>query len=543
MLLKSTSPSHRRFVTGSVVPWKSERLGFEVAGRVVEVIEPNEWVTPNRGAAAVESAAEATVLARLDDEALRIAVESARTSVEIAKLNRDANLVMVRQQLPAQIESAKAEANLAQAELSRALKLTQQNAIAKSELDTAQTRVSTANARVASLQAELAYAQARQLALDAQVVQARQQLSEAERNLRNAVLFSPFPGQVSEIHVVPGAFVRPGDPVVTLQMMDPMSVEFEVPAQESRRYQRGDQLAIQVLDGKEQPRQLSAIIHRVDSVADPAARTFTVTVLVRNEIDALAYDLGKGESPIAWTDQITPLNIGPLIAGDHRLYVVREAIHTIDGQTYVWKVTNRRWGTPSRPGDRLLSVTKVPVRIVSDGLPFLGRWEFVAVEFMDSAEPVDVEHDLVTGKLYFTPPGPVPTDDTDESLPDLESWNGSQVLLAEQRWLLRAGDIVQVSSIPDEPNAGFYVPMKAVRQEQGRTFIHVVEGAESPATVRRVHITVESEQAALEDKVLLRIAASPPDQLRDGTRIVVEGTHYLNDGDRVSVSRQAEVQP
>ncbi|WP_242632136.1 HlyD family secretion protein [Rubripirellula amarantea] len=568
-VLQKTSPINQQFTTGSVVPWKSEQIGFEVAGRVAEVIEPNELVTPQIGSEADERTPDATPLARLDDEELRIAVESALASVEVAKLNRDANLVTIEQQLPAQIESAKAEADLADIELSRASELSRQNAISRSELDAARTNAATTKSRLASSNAELAQAKARQLALEAQILQARQQLSEAQRSLRNAVLFSPFPGQVSQIHAVPGTYVKEGDPVVTVQMMDPMTIEFEVTARDSRRYRRGDMLPVQVTDGSGNSRQLSGMVYRVDTVADPAARTFTVTMHVRNEIDESAYTLPDTDEPIAWTDQITPLNIGPMITGDRRQLVVREAVHMIGGETFVWKVTNRRWGTPSPPGDRLLSVTKVPVRITSDVIPYLGRWKFVAIEFTDPNVPINVDRDLITGKLYFKPthsdspvvdevtsPSINPTNSgspvvdevtspsigtsSKDSLPrplqNLETWTGCQVMLDDQRWLLRSGDIARISLTASEPTGGFFVPMKAVREEQGKTFIHVIDDTADRVTARRVFVDVAEGESVLGETVLLRITSTSPDELREGMQVIVEGTHYLNDGDRIVVS-------
>ncbi|WP_419190009.1 HlyD family secretion protein [Stieleria marina] len=550
-VLQKTSPINLQYTTGSVVPWKSEQIAFEVAGRVAEVIEPNELVTPQIGSEADERTPDATPLARLDDEELRIAVESALASVEVAKLNRDANLVTIEQQLPAQIESAKAEADLADTELSRASELSRQNAISRSELDAARTNAATTKSRLASSNAELAQAKARQLALEAQILQARQQLSEAQRSLRNAVLFSPFPGQVSQIHAVPGTYVKEGDPVVTVQMMDPMTIEFEVTAQDSRRYRRGDMLPVQVTDGSGTPRQLSGMVYRVDTVADPAARTFTVTMHVRNEIDESAYTLPDTDEPIAWTDQITPLNIGPMITGDRRQLVVREAVHTIGGETFVWKVTNRRWGTPSPPGDRLLSVTKVPVRITSDVIPYLGRWKFVAIEFTDPNVPINVDRDLITGKLYFKPThfnSPVVDEVTSPSigtsskdllprpLQELETWTGCQVMLDDQRWLLRSGDIARISLTGSEPTDGFFVVMKAVREEQGKTFVHVIDDTTDRATARRVFVDVAEGESVLGETVLLRITSTSRDELREGMQVIVEGTHYLNDGDRVVVS-------
>lgn len=550
--LRTTAPATPQFLTGSVVPWKSERIGFEVAGRVAEVIEPSEFVVPQIGDVTGAVTPGATPLARLDNEAFKIAVDSALASVEVAKLNRDANLVTIDQQLPAQIESARAEADLADLELARAQKLLKQNAISQSELDSAQTDVSTTQARLASSQAELAQAKARQLALEAQVLQAQQQLSEARRNLRNAVLYSPFPGQVSQIHAVPGTYVKAGEPVVTVQMMDPMTIEFEVTARDSRRYHRGDMLSVQVVDGYGESRQLSGMVYRVDTVADPAARTFTVTLHVRNEIDDTTHD-SLGDDLIAWTDQIAPLNIGPMITGDLRLLVMREAVHTSCGETFVWKVTNRRWGSPSPPGDRLLSVVKVPVRITSDVIPYLGRWEFVAIEFTDPTIEVDVEHDLITGELFFKTAQGEPAvanmgtsftgeRRTEEALRQsretsgLETWDGTHVMLHGLCWLLRSGDVVQISLTSDPATDGFYVAMKAVREELGRTFIHIFDDRESQPIARRVFVEVADEESVVSDKVLLRIKPTSADALHEGMRVIVEGTHYLNDGDRVMES-------
>jgi multidrug efflux pump subunit AcrA (membrane-fusion protein) len=525
------------------VPWKSEQIGFEVAGRVAEVIEPNEFVTPQIGSEADERTPDATPLARLDAEELKIAMESAEASVEVAKLNRDANLVTIEQQLPAQIESAKAEAELADIELSRALKLSIQNAISHSELDVVRTNAATTKSRLASSNAELAQAKARQLALEAQILQARQQLSEAQRSLRNAVLFSPFPGQVSQIHAVPGTYVKEGDPVATVQMMDPMTIEFEVTARDSRRYRRGDMLPVQVTDGSGMSRQLSGMVYRVDTVADPAARTFTVTMHVRNEIGESTYSSPDTGEPIAWTDQITPLNIGPMITGDRRQLVVRDAVHSIGGETFVWKVTNRHWGTPSPPVDRLLSVIKVPVRITSDVIPYLGRWKFVAIEFTDPNMKMDLEHDLITGKLYFKSEGSTPSGDAASQRPDLESWSGCQVAIEEQRWLLRSGDIAKISLTADEPTGGFFVPMKAVREELGKTFIHVIADTEGLTMARRVFVEIAEGESVIGETVSLRIMSTSPEELREGMQVIVEGTHYLNDGDRVVVSTLLRGQP
>ncbi len=536
-LLRQTSPQHKRTVTGTVVPWKLERIGFEQAGRVAEVIEPNEIVVPR-----LDDHSEGTPLARLDDEPLRIAVEAARARVAVARRNREANQVAIAQRLPALIASAEAEAALADSEMKRSNRLSQQNVISQSELDSAQTRIATTTSRVASAKADLAQAEAQHLALEAEVLQAEHELSEAVRNLRNTVLYSPFPAQVSQVHAVPGTYVKEGDPVVTVQMMDPMTIEFEVTAHDSRRYRRGDILSVQVTAESGKSRILSAIVYHVDAIADPDARTFTVTLHVRNELDESDEGRIQESGPFAWTKQIMPLNIGPIVTADERLLVEHSAVHNIGGQTYVWRITNRRWGEATTPGDRVLEVEKLAVRVTSELIPFLGKWNFVAIEFLDPDLSIDIESDLLTGELFFKN---IETDRPHKPLvpsapaPSLATWTFNRVLLDDQRWLLRSGDVAQISLSRDEPDRGFYVPMKAVRKEQGKTFIHVVSDSDGTLTARRIFVDVIQSQSIIDESVQLRIQASVPGDLQEGLQVVAEGTHYLNDGDRVSISPMA----
>jgi multidrug resistance efflux pump len=76
--------------------------------------------------------------------------------------------------------------------------------------------------------------------LKSAVLQANQSLRDAQRNLEDCTLYSSFRGQVAEVSVVPGSVVKAGEPVVTLQMMDPIKIEMEVSAQQSRRLRRTD---------------------------------------------------------------------------------------------------------------------------------------------------------------------------------------------------------------------------------------------------------------------------------------------------------------
>ncbi|QEG41036.1 HlyD family secretion protein [Roseimaritima ulvae] len=538
MVLRRGRPDIQRHTTGSIAPWKTEQIGFEQAGRVEFVIEPNVMVRPS---AVDEPSPGGTPLARLDDERLRIAVESATADVSVARLRRDANRIAIDERLPAAITVAKAERDLADTERARAEKLDQQNAISSSELDNARTRANTAQAQLASAEADLLQAKAEQLTFEAQVAKAEHELAEAERNLQNSVLTSSFPGIVSEIHAVPGSYVDAGEPVVSVQMVDPMLVEFEVTAKNSRRYHAGDSLQVIVGDDPENLRKIDGLVYTVDTTADARSRTFTITLHVRNEVQEVVLPESLDGAPLAYTRNIFPLNLGPIITGDDRQLVERSTIHQIGDQAYVYRITNRKWGMSTVAEDRTLDVERVPVKVTGEPIPFLGAWNFVTVEFDSSAE-IDFQQDLITGELYL----PRSASDQDDAAalpasnvgqsPVPEDWNGTQVILDKPRWLLRAGDVVRVGLLPEKMSEGFYVPMKAVRKEKEQTFVHVIDESQSPPRAHRVPVSVAVREAVTGDSVMLRITPTQPGNLSEGIQVVVGGTHYLDDGDRVRIT-------
>lgn len=524
MTLRRSSPSFARHTSATVAPWKAEQIGFEQNGRVVQVIEPNEKVIPRSFGTESQNG---TVLARLDDEQLRISLQAANADLEVALRRMETNRVAIEQRLPAGIGAAKAEMLLAQKELKRARRLA--GAISQSEQDTIKTRDSTARLQVDSAKAELAQAEAEQLALKAQLGAARQRISEVERNLRNTVLYSSFPGQVAEVHAVPGTYAEAGTPIVTVLMMDPMVVEFEVTAEASRRYQRGDSLNLAIADHRGGQRSLTGMVYTVDSVADPSTRTFTVTLHVRNQKGSKSER--ASETTIARTQTISPLNAGPMVTGDDRLLVDQNAIHTIEGKQYIWKITNRAADQASSASDRVLKVKRLEVRTVSEAIPFLGKWNFVAVEFADPSA-VDIDRDLITGRLYFN-------NVASENM-SLQDWTGGEVLLDDLQWMLRAGDIARVSLHPENSTEGYYVPMKAIRRENEQSFVHVLDTSQSETVVRRIQINTSNRSAASDTSLQLSIEPVEPDALKDEMQIIVGGTHFLNDGDRVRVVPDSE---
>ena len=179
----------------------------------------------------------------------------------------------------------------------------------------------------------------------------------------------------------------------------PMLVEFEVTAANSRRYQRGDSLGVSVENPDGQQRVLTGMVYTVDTIADINTRTFTVSLHVRNQPETAICDSGSSEV-IATTNIMFPLNLGPIVTGDERLLVEKTAIHRIGDEDFVWKITNRSWDVLSHAEHRELTVQRMKVRITSDVIPFLGTWNFVAIEFEDPTT-VDLAQDMITGMLTF----------------------------------------------------------------------------------------------------------------------------------------------
>lgn len=520
MVLGEMSPSVPTEVTASVVSWKTERLAFEVGGRVRQVIEPGEPVEP-RIDPEQGSEAGGTPLARLEDERFRIAAEADRAAVEVARRQIEAVRVDLERRLPARIDAARAEEQLARIELDRARRLTERSAGTRSALDQAETTLATASANLAAAEGERAAREAELRSLEAQAMQAEQRLAGAERDLSDAVLFSPFRGQVAETHVTPGAFVQAGDPIATVQMMDPVAVEFEVSAGDSRRFRRWDTLSVLVDDGRGRPRSLDGVVYRTSAVADPSTRTFTVTLLVRNPIERPELPDGIRNEPIARASAVVPLNVGAVVGGQTGLFADEAAIGRDEEGAFLWRVTNRRMGESSIGDEGVLRVEKLRVEAEGDRVPFLGSWTFVPIAVVEG-QAFDPDRDLIAVDLAV---------EGGES----GSWDGETVVLEQDRWLLRPGDVVRVDLGSEANPSGFYAPMKALRRESGRTFAFVADrGGPDRAIARQVEVSLPDRGAIfLGPSTLHRIEPIEPGALAEGDRLITDGVHYLSDGDAI----------
>lgn len=513
MELKESTPQTPYNVSGSVQSWKTERIGFEVAGRLQWVKEPGQNVEGQIRDSDRNLIRQGTPLAKIDPARYEVALESAQAAWDVAKLDREVIQIRINDSLPSDIKSAEADVKLAEVEFQRMEQLDRQNAVAQSEYDAAKNQLQIQQARLANLRSSLRQATAELKAADARVKSAEQAHRDAKRDLDNTVLYGSYPGQISAVDVVPGSVISLGSPVLTLQMMDPIKIEIEVSAEQSREIQKRRQVPVTftLSDGRE--KEAKAMVYLIDPSADASTRTFTVTLLLINEQFRPPLPERLKGLPVARTRDIWAMKISEIVGGTDGVFMVEESAIERDGdQDYVWLIKDVSFG------ETIPDLVKVERRNVSRGpirLPFLGNWDFQQIIFEDKSIGKD---DLLAGKLEFP--------DIDRS-----EWDGESLVVdSGEQWMLRPGDLVNVNLNPDQGQPGLFVPVQAIYEDLGETYVFVVvDGIAKKTQVKAVlPDTVDMDS-------LIRIEPMDSSVLQSGSKIVVGGVHYLNDGEQVRV--------
>lgn len=116
--------------------------------------------------------------------------------------------------LQAELRGALAEARLSEIELERQQRLRRQNANSEADVDRA----------------------------ESELQQARAQADRVRSQLDKKTIEAPFAGRLGILDVDVGEFVNSGSPIVTLQTLDPINVDFTLPQQELARVEVGQPL-------------------------------------------------------------------------------------------------------------------------------------------------------------------------------------------------------------------------------------------------------------------------------------------------------------
>ncbi|MHC4376784.1 MAG: hypothetical protein ACYS26_09330, partial [Planctomycetota bacterium] len=174
------------------------------------------------------------------------------------------------------------------------------------------------------------------------------------------------------------------------------------------------------------------------------------------------------------------------------LYTLDEAVHVEGDQAWVLRVRGLAQGARNAGTlQGVLTADRIPV-VVGDRSMRIASFSLVQVI---------APGELAEGDLLVPNPTPAHAD-------------GFRV--ADNRWLLRPGDLVQVSLDQGSLPRGFYVPVQAIRELNGRNNVFVIG---SDDLVRAVDVEVAESSGNLR-RVL-------SDELRAGDAVVAKGAHFL----------------
>lgn len=502
--LKRFDPMHYLRLTGSVASWKREDVGFEVGGRVTWTVEEGTDVAGRAFDETGKLIGKGDVLARLDKSRYELQVSAAQAQLAQAKAQSAAAKIESEQVLPEQLKAAQAELTRSSKDHERVKALTERGASTPTELETAEAVFKTARARVDQARATLVAKRAELRAMEANVLQAAEALKQTQKNLQDCELISPFDARVARMHAIPGAYVEPGSAVATVVVMDPIRIDLPVSAATDRAVAYGDVVTVYP-PGVEEP--ILGWVHTKDTIADPATRTFKLTILVRNR--KILVDAPKDPSllKLPRVTDLTGLEREDPAAVDGPLFVDTSALRRDEKGFFVWQVEGFRFA--GTPGPQNPVVRAKRVRVVP-GEKRVGVLSFVFRELVDSG-----------GLGAFDALIPNPSGGLQD---------GARMLLVRKRWMLRPGDLVPVALRPPASAPGLYVPMEAVRPEGGTHYVFVADQGRA----RKVEVRLTGAFGELR-----RIEG---EGVREGTLVVLEGTHYLVPEERVSVAEVKETQ-
>ena len=541
----------RRMIKGGVSSWRTETVAMEVGGRLTYLADentifvpstdkPSETVNqlPSWNSEEIGSRSD-QLLARIDDEKYRILKEKAEVAVLKTQASIKAAQVEEEKLLPAQEKAAVAARKLASREYERAKGLFAQDAFPEAELFRLEAEYENSVAAEEQVQASIVAQQANIDALQNQLLEDKKNLEDAKRNLNNCnLLFKSFRGELTKTEVEMGDLVQPNQVIGTVQMMDPIMIEFEVSSYDSRRLAKLEKLRVMVdedrldNDGK-QVEPLLAKIYEIDAVADPSSRTFTVTLLMFNRRTGVSSNLETG---LLVTEGLLPLDISIFAdESEQRMHAPEECIFKDSRGSFVLRVDNFKKGQ-GLPQDNILEVSPVYVEVSPVRQLFYGDDYFREIRLpADTPDELklDRENDLIAGPMLLP----------QDANPDQWDWatNNRVTLKDNRQWLLRPGELVDVDISSSVESEGEYnIPIDAISPEGDQYFIFLLAGDEKSVEKKEVEVVQpRTAQAKKEVASYIKIRPLSGDDF-EGRKYVRRGAHYLIDNEAVRVVPSGE---
>ncbi len=266
-------------IVGTVQPLRTSVIGSAVDGRVLHY-----------DVKAGEPVKEGQRLAQLRTETFEIQLAAARAELALAQHQlaelKNGSLPEDIAEAEANMLSAKATMEYAEARFKRLTALSASRAASDDELETAKEQADARRFAWVATSALLKrikdgprielIAQA-----EARVELQTQQVRLLEDQIKKLSIVSPFDGFVSTEFIEVGAWISRGDPIAEVVELDEIEIQVPVPAQFVVRVQIGDEMRVEF---PELPEQLFVgIVDRIVPVAESRARTFPVFVRMSNQ--------------------------------------------------------------------------------------------------------------------------------------------------------------------------------------------------------------------------------------------------------------------
>jgi len=523
--LKISQPNSQLRHAGSVSAWKSQDVGFEVAGRIQHIIEPGLNVEGPRFDA--ESGDfqfdQATVLARISPTRYEVQLASAKARLETAKAQLSAAEKELREVMPRRIQSAEAQMNLSRQEFGRVQALFDRAVETQQRLDKAQADLLTAEAEFQQMEATATVRESERASYAAQVDEAREAVRQAQEDVDDTTLFAPFQGQVSSVYETVGSVVQAGQGVLRMQMMDPIQVDVQVSALTDSRLNYND-LVFVFPPGEELP--VPAMVYEKAAVADAATRTFLVSLLIRNsQVTAGLPEQFDPENDVRTRSIVTLF--AERINQDSPFFVREESLYQEGDEFLVWRIRNLQRGMSTAEISNQLEVE--PVKVV----PGDRRITFLAAATMRDLKEIgdlDPERDVLIGQVSDMDGRPL---EPAVALARLKS--KGKIYFVRDQWRFRPGDIV-LADLNINPTApGLYVPMDSLKRrevDENLASLFVVEQTDRGSVVREIAVRLLGKNVGTAQLV----TSVTPDELQPGMRVVAAGAHFLVDGEAVRVT-------
>lgn len=214
-------------LTGTVRSPARARLAFRVGG-VLESLAVREADAVTAG----------QVVARLADREARLSLAEADASLGLAERELDKLRAGERDEekrrLAAERDVVQAEARLAELEVERGRRLSEDDVVSQASLDRLIAEHDAARARAEAAAARLSQALEGTRREDIVIAESRVELARARRDLveeelAKTRLVAPAGGVVLERFVAPGDYLQAGDPVVEVIDLENLEIEVEIP--------------------------------------------------------------------------------------------------------------------------------------------------------------------------------------------------------------------------------------------------------------------------------------------------------------------------